>query len=345
MMSARINPSARKYSSSEFPSKTRRAGCDRFIIVSYNLFLVRIRSMKYKSKSFTMPRRYIHGLAVLAALTIGLGPAMSVAAEKEHAPTPYGLRIFYTGHSFHMFIEPRIEQLVKSAGIEGHQLVGKQGIGGSRVIQHWELAEGKNKARAVLEAGNVDVFTMAAHLQLPDPGIDNFVKLGLEHNPNAKFLIQASWMPYDLTSPEHRIRSNSERDQTKLNELEVATNAWRTKLETQAAALNAQSGRQVVFIVPVGNAVNELRARIVVGTFPGVETQSALFRDPIGHGLGQIQALTAYCNFAAIYQRTPEELRLNEAGVSEEQHKILQQIAWKTVSNYSHSGLSPVMGR
>ena len=298
--------------------------------------------MKHTSEFFSLHRRHLRRLTILATLAVSLGYAALVAAEKERAPAPRGLRVFYTGHSFHMFIEPRIEQLVKSAGIEGHQLAGKQGIGGSRVIQHWELAEGKNKARAALEAGNVDIFTMAAHLQLPDPGIDNFVKLGLEHNPNMKFLIQASWMPYDQTSPQKRVRDNSERDQTKLDELEEATIAWRTRLETQIAALNAQAGRRSVFIVPVGNAVNQLREHVVAGTFPGVGKQSLLFRDPIGHGLGQIQALTAYCNFVAIYQRTPEGLQMSEPGVGDEQHRILQQIAWKTVSNYAHSGVPQV---
>jgi hypothetical protein len=52
-----------------------------------------------------------------------------------------------------------------------------------------------------------------------------------------------------------------------------------------------------------------------------------------------VQALAAYCNFAAIYGRSPEGLTLNEQGVTDEQHKLLQRIAWDTVSNYSRSGV------
>jgi hypothetical protein len=237
-----------------------------------------------------------------------------------------------------MFVAPRIEQLVKAAGIEGHRLVGTQGIGGSRVIQHWELPDGKNKAKPALESGQVDVFTMAAHLLMPDPGIDKLTELGLQHNPDLRLLVQASWMPFDQTSPEHRLRNNADRDMTSLEALQTATDKWRSQLEAQVDALNRRHGKQAVFIVPVGDAVNKLRVLVAEGKFPGVPSQAALFRDPIGHGLGHVQALAAYCNFAAIYRRTPEGLTLNEPGVTDEQHAILQRIAWETVSNYSHSG-------
>ncbi len=56
----------------------------------------------------------------------------SVVADDLKSP-PAGLRVFYTGHSFHMFVPRRVEQLVKAVGIDGHKLVGTQGIGGSRV--------------------------------------------------------------------------------------------------------------------------------------------------------------------------------------------------------------------
>jgi len=83
-----------------------------------------------------------------------------VAAPAQDVKTPPpGLRVFYTGHSFHMFVPAKMEQLVKSAGIQGHKLVGTQGIGGSKVIQHWDLADDKNKAKPALTSGEVDVFT------------------------------------------------------------------------------------------------------------------------------------------------------------------------------------------
>jgi hypothetical protein len=268
-------------------------------------------------------------------------PALAGRARADDAKSvPPGLRVFYTGHSFHMFVALRIEQLVKSAGIEGHRLVGTQGIGGSRVIQHWDLSDGKNKARPALATGEIDVFTMAAHLEIPDPGIDKLTELGLKHNPNLRLLVQASWMPFDLTAPQQRIKDNSERENTNLDELSAATTAWREKMEAQVDGLNRQHGRQALFIIPVGDAVIELRRMVAAGKFPGVTKHAELFRDPIGHGLGHVQSLTAYCNFATIYRRSPLGLTLNEPGVSNEQHAILQRIAWETVSGYDHSGVS-----
>src|SRR5437016_3930496 len=72
-----------------------------------------------------------------------------------------GLRIFSTGHSFHYFVPPILADMAKKAGIKDHQQLGLSSIGGSRVYQHWNVPEEKNKAREMLKAGKVDVFTMA----------------------------------------------------------------------------------------------------------------------------------------------------------------------------------------
>jgi hypothetical protein len=180
---------------------------------------------------------------------------------------------------------------------------------------------------------------MAAHLAIPDAGIEHFTELGLKHNPKLRLLVQASWMPFDHTAPELRIRDNAQRDAMKVEDVQAATDEWRKKMEAQVDDLNKRHAVEAVFIVPVGDAVNELRRRIVAGMFPGVAKQSELFRDSIGHGLGHVQALAAYCNFAAIYRQSPEGLKLNEPGVTDEQHAILQKIAWDTVAGYSHSGV------
>src|SRR5712691_996371 len=155
----------------------------------------------------------------LVGIWILLGSFGSATAPAQDAKPPAGQRVFYTGHSFHMFVPPAIEQLVKSANIQGHKLVGQQGIGGSRVIQHWDLADDKNKAKPALTSGEVDVFTMAAHVMIPDEGITKFTELGLKHNPNLRLLVQASWFPFDVPSPEKRIKNNVQRDDMKIADL------------------------------------------------------------------------------------------------------------------------------
>ena len=285
-------------------------------------------------EELSMPSRLLAFLLISIYVTICSATA---GAEDTKSP-PAGQRVFYTGHSFHMFVPPRIEQMAKAAGIEGHKLVGTQGIGGSRVIQHWELADDKNKAKPALMSGEVDVFTMAAHLAIPDDGITNFTELGLKHNPNLRLLVQESWYPFDGPAPDKRIKNNAERDNAKVADLQAAMDDWRKKLEAQADELNKKHAKQSVFIVPVGEAVVKLRALIIDGKYPGVAKQSDLFTDPIGHGGAHIQNLASYCNFAAIYRMSPEGLKL--PGLTDEQHAILQKIAWETVSAYPYAGVA-----
>jgi putative membrane-bound dehydrogenase-like protein len=272
---------------------------------------------------------------ILFALSLWSG----VAAAADLSP-PVGQRVFYTGHSFHMFVPKNVEQIVKAAGVQGHKFAGQQGIGGSRVIQHWDLADDKNKAKPALKTGEVDVFTMAAHVEIPDPGITHFTELALKHNPNTRLLVQASWFPFDVPEPDKRIKDNAQRDNAKIADLQKAVDDWRTKLEAQVDDLNKQHGRRSLWIVPAGDAVVKLRGLVADGKFPGVTKQSELFRDPIGHGLTHLQWLVSYCNYATIYQRNPVGLKLMAEGITDEQHAILQRIAWDTVSHYAYSGVA-----
>ena len=287
--------------------------------------------------SFSIHRRQV--FAAVCCWTLVAFDCSSQVAADDARTTPDGVRVFYTGHSFHMFVPPRVEQMVEAAGIKGHKLAGTQGIGGSRVIQHWDLADEKNKAKAALTSGEVDVFTMAAHVAIPDEGITKFTELGLEHNPKLRLLVQASWYPFDVPD-DKRIRDNVQRDDMKIEDLQAAVDQWRTKLETQVDELNKQHERQAVFITPVGDAVVKLRGMIVAGTYPGVTKQSELFTDPIGHGGPHIQSLAAYCNYAAIYRVSPEGLKTPPQGLDDAQQAILQKLAWETVSNYPHAGIA-----
>jgi len=273
-------------------------------------------------------------IAAFAAL-----PAVGDERAAAEQAAPAGFRVFYTGHSFHMFVPRLIEQMVKSAHIANHQLVGAQGIGGSMVIQHWNKPEAENTAKAALRTGKVDVFTMAAHLAIPDAGIENFTELGLEHNPKIRLLVQGSWFPFDVPDFNKRIRDNAERDQMKIEDLRAAIEPWRVQLEAQVEALNKKHGRRAVFIVPVGEAVVRLREMIVAGKFPGITSQAKLFRDPIGHGNGHVMALTAYCNYGVIYGRSPAGLNVDERSIDAAQHALLQQIAWDVVSQYPYAGV------
>jgi len=251
-------------------------------------------------------------------------------------PEP-GLRVFYSGHSFHMFVPGRMGQFAKSAEIKEYQQAGTSSIGGSRVIQHWDKADDMNTAKKALMEGKVDVFTMAPHLKIPDEGIDKFVELGLKHNAKMRFLVQESWFPYDYF--EKRVAKNDQRDETNFEQLRADQKKWRDLIEAQVKELNEKNKRQVVHIIPVGDAVIALREKVAAGKVPGITKQSELFSDPIGHGKVAIQLLAAYCNYACITGRSPVGLKINDKDVSAELNTLLQQIAWDTVTGYAYSGV------
>jgi hypothetical protein len=247
------------------------------------------------------------------------------------------LRVFYTGHSFHMFVPGRIAQYARAADVKEYHQAGAQGIGGSRVQQHWDLSDDKNQAKRALESGKVDVFTMAPNVKMPDEGIDRFAELGLKHNPKMRFLIQESWVPGDYL--DKRIANNAARDEADLKKLRADQEKWRGQMEEQAKAINEKAKREAVFIVPAGDAVVKLREMVAAGKVPGITKQSELFTDPIGHVKPPVAALAAYCNYACLTGRSPVGLKVSDPAISDELNELLQKVAWETVTEYPMSGV------
>ncbi len=115
-------------------------------------------------------------------------------------------------------------------------------------------------------------------------------------------------------------------------------------IEKQVAEINAKHGRSVVFVSPVGYAVLKLREAVIDGKVPGVKKQSDLYRDLLGHGQPPILALCCYVNYATIYRRSPVGLAPFDTfngQVPPELHKLLQEIAWQTVSNTTRAACRP----
>jgi hypothetical protein len=150
-------------------------------------------------KTLMRPAVWLAWLVVAAAV-----PALAVGQDKAPAKqqdAPKGLRVFVCGHSLHWYIPTPLGELAAAAGIKDHKLVGTQSLGASRTLQHWNLPEEKNKAKQALKKGDVDVFTMSP-IQFPDEGVENFVKLGLDSNPNMRFTVQISWGAWDIDNQE-----------------------------------------------------------------------------------------------------------------------------------------------
>jgi hypothetical protein len=284
--------------------------------------------------------RLLSSLFLLIVMWDGRASAAGVSAD--------GLteqRVFVCGHSFMIYTAKLLPPMAQAAGLK-HITAGQQMIGGSRVIQHWQLPDEQNRAKVALRNGKVDVLTVSPHMQLPDEGVDNFTRLGLEHNPNLRVLVQASWPPRDgdeTNSFTNETRNNSTVES--LHEMKAKHRSrWILNLEAQVRALNESVGRTAVFILPVSDAVFALREHVVAGKAPGLHRQSDLFRDPLGHPQPALAALVTYCHFAAIYRRSPEGLpipaEIQGHARAEELNLLLQQLAWDAVTQYPMSGVT-----
>lgn len=284
---------------------------------------------------------------ILTSIALFL-PAAPHLRGDEPAPTsetPKGQRVLTAGHSFHVWMPGILQRLVTSAKIEGHQQVDLQSLGGSQVIQHWNVPDDKNKIKPALIAGKADVLTLSP-IYLPDAGIENFVKLGLEHNPTLRITIQEFWLPYDDQALwASRAKDVSiDPDKKTIEELRAAHAPYFQGMDELVRSLNQQVGKQAVFVVPVGQAVLALREKIIKGEAPGLTKQSELFTDPLGHPKGHIQMLATYCHYAVIYKRSPVGLpTLGVVGGLPEGAKLdrlLQELAWDAVTAHPLSGVT-----
>ncbi|RBP39580.1 hypothetical protein DES53_1097 [Roseimicrobium gellanilyticum] len=299
--------------------------------------------------TYLLPRFAALASAGALLLHAGMGHAEGIAKSSTTSgsaatATAVGQRVFVCAHSFMIYTAKLLPPMAQAAGI-AHVNAGQQMIGGSKVIQHWELPDDKNRAKEALRSGNVDVITLSPHMLMPDPGITNFTKLGLEKNPKLRVLVQASWPARD-GHPEKGFK-NEERDALTLdglNQMRIDHQTlWRSKLEDQVRSLNTAAGHDAVHIIPVSDAVFALREQVIKGTAPGIAKQSALFRDPLGHPLEVLATLVTYTHFAAIYQCSPEGLavpeQLKNQPQAEELNRLLQKLAWEAVVNYPMSGV------
>lgn len=297
----------------------------------------------------TLVRR-LSALMICLGLTVLLLRTSESAAvgadDPAKAKAPKGQRVYSIGHSFHVFMPGILAQIAKSAGIEDHKQVGLSSIGGSYVHQHWNVADDKYKSKATLESGNLDVLTMAP-LFLPDDGIDNFVKLAAEKSPHIRILVQEFWLPFDANK-NFKKEEIPPPDRTAFDakKLQEQHDQYFAEIDEKVKALNKQyGGKPALFVAPVGQAVLALRKKIADGAAPGLTKQTDLFTDAIGHARPPLAVLVAYCYYAQIYGRSPVGLPAPAGlkGTSNEEtaklNQVLQEIAWKTVTEHPLSGV------
>ena len=294
------------------------------------------------------------GLALLALAGIFASAtpaaAQAVVAEKPAAkPSCAGVkgqRVFSCGHSFHVFVPKILGNMVELAGIKDHVQLGLSSIGGSRVMQHWDVVDEKNKAKEALRTGQVDVLTLSP-IFMPDDGIDKFATLALEHNPNIRITVQEIWLRRDVYEPTTKVLPKTvDHNAITGAELRERHEPLFKSIDEHVTQLNQKYGKQVLFIVPTGQAVIALRERIMAGKAGLLKSQEELFTDVTGHGTVPLQVLVAYCHFAVIYRCNPigqpmPELLAKDGKRTwdDETVRVLQEVAWEAVTQHPLSGV------
>lgn len=310
----------------------------------------------------------------LSVLACSLSWAPQSVRGETAAPPPaaqpvQGLKVFTIGHSFHAnWLPGWLAQVEAVTDIKGHDQIGVSMIGGSRVIQHWVLPDDKNPAKTALMTGKVEVLTMSPMLS-PDDGIDNFANFGLKYNPDLKITLQEFWLPYDRLDcfgeksygdqakqlrnwedapPAADDPKKSQFDTSHFNlptadQIDKLYTPYFAQMNAFVEGENKKLGKEVIHVVPVGQAVAALRRMVIEGKLPEIKQQSDLFADKLGHPKAVIQALSAYCHFAVIYHRNPEGLPLlpglEKQHYSQELNLALQKLAWDAVTHHPLSGV------
>jgi hypothetical protein len=278
-------------------------------------------------------------------------PAGKSSATKAAEVIPAGQRLFYCSHSLMWDTPAPLGEAASAYGIKDHVLVGLERIGFSTTKQHWDQPDAGNQSKQALLTGKVDDFIMSP-MEMPDEGIDNFVKFGLKKNPKMRFFVQNNWAAFNIDGQGAHSKGMASMggmdkwDNTTAEQI-PKLNATSVKLyEDQVDKINNDIGHTVIWIIPTDQANEALRIKVAKNEFPGVEKQSQLFRDPIGHPGPVLQALNSYVHFATIYGVSPVGLPLptilknaNNPKWDDDFNKRLQEIAWDAVIHYSYSGV------
>lgn len=283
--------------------------------------------------------RSVIGLLLVLGCVTGPCPAQDTASP------PAGVRVFYASHSLMWYVPEPLVKMAEAAGIKRHKLVGLQSLGASKTVQHWNLPDDKNEAKKALKTGNVDVFVMSP-ISFPDDGVENYVKLGLEHNPNMRFIIQLSWGGGDIDNQDFPKGAFDNVDKEKTPDQLKGLYERNIKAgEAQAEALNKKygNGKKIVALVPSAQAMVALRTKIANHEWPGLTKQGELFVDPV-HPSAPMEALNTYLHYAVLYGQTPVGLPMpamlknaKRDAWDEKFNRSLQELAWETVTNYPES--------
>lgn len=266
------------------------------------------------------------------------------------------IRAFYIGHSLSNPIVGRVHSLAHHHE-KAEFSIRYQTNPGSSLQQSWEIRNegyaaiepyyaGYYDTRYGLPAGGSDVLVLTEsvprHL---GEGIgrtyqyaDSLYRFAVEYNPDIQVYLYEIW---------HCIYSGTPTGCY----YDIDANPWRQRLdddlpmwESVVDTLNSRfNPAKPVKLIPGGQGMAALYDAVMAGDLPGVSTLEDLFIDDI-HISGISAYLVACIHFATIYGESPVGLpnvltdmwgNPYKDNPTPEQAAILQEIAWKVVSEYT----------
>jgi len=275
------------------------------------------------------------------------------SGAQEPKAAPKELRMWHVGNSWSCPFPFEKVGLVRPFVLPTHNF-GRPG-------KNWvEEALDKDKKEALVK-GEFDVVYLGfVQLAQPVEALDQMVDVALKHKPDCRIYLQHAWASGGGNwAPDNKKRIWPREDDD-LAAIQAEWEKRRKKLEDKVDEINKRLGKQAVFIIPLADAVMEMRKLVVARKLPGVTKQSQLFWDNDetksldDHAGNQVVVLAIYCAHAAIYRKSPEGLKLSspdgfywgpkadmgKVPVDDAQHAILQKLAWETVSKYSYAGVT-----
>lgn len=288
--------------------------------------------------------------------SVGVVPNCSADNTKPNKP-PAGLRVVYAL----MSNGAEVDAIAKAANIAGHRTADAPYFG----TWHGFVKGGKEgipeRAQKQIAGGGIDALTVATWTWAPndetwhkhvglDSALAGVAELGLEKNPNFRLCWRAFLKPAAVKKGDTVVPDFVQTKKT----LEKETK----DLEAHVDLVNKKHGKRVVLIVPHAQAGLALVEVVAAGKFPGVADPTELWMKEEAFNMNvhrHLRALAAYCDFAAIYGVSPEGLKPSfkgitykskggadhsMEGITDEQHAILQKIAWETVSKCPYAGVA-----
>lgn len=266
----------------------------------------------------------------------------------KRSPVTVGQRTYHIGNSLTDSINDWLEPIARSAGYDHVYL--RSTIPGAPTDWNWN-----HPGEALGEADYRVVFNTKApidHLSTQpfaghDRSLENeteysgrFYRLARQKSPNVQFWIYAQWS--DLKLDDRWAKADGSAKELGLkparNWEEAAMNhlAYHEALRQR---LDDQNDGKPVLIVPGGLGLVNLKRAIEAGKVPGIKNFFAEHFNDDSHLTAKGSYMVALIFYSSIYAKSPVGVTFANSGLTAEQAKIYQQVAWDTVQNYPWTGV------